>query len=233
MILPLFLFLALIITGKRGPALFFLLALICVYLVPAKGIKKVRRYLLLLFAVLAAVVIIWVFRDTFSRIPLIGRILDSIAGAIEGKDITSGRSRLYAWAIELFKRNPLFGIGWGRFRTTVVGNVTKVYDYEVHNIYLQLLAETGIIGFVAFTATFVTFWMITRTAYSKCVNRNLQGEFVWRKLLFFSLTYQTYFLLYGLSGNPLYDPFFQLMYIFSCMIATAYYGAKDTLKMNM
>lgn len=226
--LPLFLFFALILTGKRGPTLFLILTFIYAYLVPVKGAKKVKRYWRIFLILFFTVIIIWAFRDALSQIPFIGRILNTIAGAIDGEDVTSGRTRLYLWALKLFKENPIFGIGWGRFRTTVVGHVTLVYELEVHNIYLQLLAETGLIGFLVFVTMFVIFWNEARIAYCNTVNIQQKSvrKTIWTKLLFFSLAYQTYFLLYGLSGNPLYDPHFQIMYIFSCLIITAHSGIK-------
>ena len=230
LVLPLFMFLALVLTGKRGPALFFIMTLVFVYLIPVKGIKKIQRYWRIFMIFFVAVIMLWAFRDVLLQLPLVGRMLNTIVGVIEGEDISSGRSRLYMWALNLFKNNPLFGIGWGRFRTTVVGNVTLVYELETHNIYLQLLAETGIIGFLVFTVLFLSFWNVTREAYSRCVQNSNQDEIVWRKLLFFSFSYQTYFLLYGLSGNPLYDPHFQIMYIFSCAIIVAYNGVKGSIK---
>ena len=229
-VLSLFLLLALLLTVKRGPTLFLILTVIYCYLAPVKGSKKMKRYWALFLIILFAVIILFAFRDVLSSIPIVGKILDTIAGVIDGEDVTSGRTRLYLWALELFKRNPIFGIGWGRYRTTVVGNVTLVKDLETHNIYLELLAETGIIGFIAFVTTFLLFWNTTRIAYCKCVQENNPYETDWRNLLYFSLAYQTYFLLYGLTGNPLYDPHFQLMYIFSCMIIAAYNVAKRNIR---
>ncbi len=227
--LPLFLLLGLLLTVKRGPTFFFILTVIYCYLAPVKSSKKMKRYWTLFLIVAFALIVLFAFRDALSSIPIVGKILDTIAGVINGEDVTTGRTRLYLWALELFRRNPIFGIGWGRYRTTVVGNVTLVKDFETHNIYLQLLAETGIIGFIAFVTTFLIFWNTTRIAYCKCVQNNNLYEANWRKLLYFSLAYQTYFLLYGLTGNPLYDPHFQLMYIFSCVIIAAYSIAKRNM----
>ena len=225
-ILLMILLIGLFLTQKRGPILFLILTAMYCYLAPVKGYEKLKRYWRLFSFVLIAVIIIWAFRDTLSSVSFVGKILDSIAGAIDGKDITSGRTRLYIWAIELFKRNPIVGIGWGRYRTTVVGNVTLFSELEAHNIYFQLLAETGIIGFIVFVTTFIIFWNSTRIALCDIVQRNSSLETEWRNLLYFSFAYQTYFLLYGLTGNPLYDPHFQLMYIFSCMIMTGYSFSK-------
>lgn len=229
-IFPLFLFLAVALTGKRGPVMFLILTIVFCYLVPVKGVKKVQRYWKIFLVVFVVVIVLWFFRDALSYIPIIGRLLDSFAKVADGEDISSGRTRLYLWAIKLFIENPLFGIGWGNFRTSVVGNVTLATELETHNIYLQLLCETGIIGFLGFILLFFTFWKTTRDAYMECIqNVNL---IKWRNPLYYSFAYQTYFLLYGLTGNPLYDPFFQIMFVFSCVITVSFVGVTKHLNYN-
>lgn len=228
-IMPLLLLAALVLTGKRGPTVFLVATVILCYLAPVSGSRKFKRYWKLFLLGVAGLLFLWMFRDALASIPIIGRTFDSIKAYGEGEDVTSGRSRLYVWALELFRKNPLFGIGWGRFRTTVVGNVTVAKELETHDIYLQLLAETGITGFIVFVSTFLLFWNTTRIAYCDCVRKNDPDTTGWRQLLLFSFAYQTYFLFYGLTGNPLYDPHFQIMYLFSCLIIAAYTTLKDPL----
>ena len=45
--------------------------------------------------------------------------------------------------LEQFRKHPVLGIGFGNFHEFY-------YTYEVHNTYISLLAETGIIGFSGF-----------------------------------------------------------------------------------
>ncbi len=68
----------------------------------------------------------------------------------------TGAGRLLLWdtAWKLFTQSPIFGVGWGNFE--------QIYGYYihvswippgvlwVHNLYLQLLSETGLVGFGAF-----------------------------------------------------------------------------------
>ncbi len=75
-------------------------------------------------------------------------------------------ARLVAWnaGLRMFRENPVFGIGLGNFRPRMA-----VYraadDLEIvslaHNAYLEIAAEMGLVGLVAFVtllgATFVTF----------------------------------------------------------------------------
>ena len=221
-VLCLFLFAALIMTGKRGPLVFLIVAAVCCLLAPLKRENKARRYLCILLLVVVAGFVFWALKDELSAIPAFEKIYGAAEGLAGGEDISTGRSKLYGWAIELFTRNPVMGIGWGRYRTTTIGNVTVAKELETHDIYLQLLAEDGIIGFAVFIVLFVIFWNTTRIAYPKCLRENEVQDAGWKHLLFFAFAYQTYFLLYGLTGNPLYDPHFQIMYIFSCMIPLAY-----------
>jgi O-antigen ligase len=65
--------------------------------------------------------------------------------------------RLVLWGIawNFFTGSPLLGVGWGNFSALYGSYVTDISwipagQFEVHNIYLQLLAETGLAGFSAF-----------------------------------------------------------------------------------
>jgi O-antigen ligase len=65
--------------------------------------------------------------------------------------------RLVLWGIawNFFTGSPLLGVGWGNFAALYGSYVTDISfipagQFQVHNIYLQLLAETGLVGFGAF-----------------------------------------------------------------------------------
>jgi O-antigen ligase len=76
---------------------------------------------------------------------------------------TSGRSALWTVAGRMIAAEPLTGVGIGNFpirsvdfllRPGALSNDTYVIKtpLEAHNIYLQLLAETGLVGFLLFAA---------------------------------------------------------------------------------
>ncbi len=62
------------------------------------------------------------------------------------------RFAMWASAWNLFTHSPVFGVGWGNFTAVFdLGNPYFVPDQvAAHNIYLQLLSETGLVGFAAF-----------------------------------------------------------------------------------
>lgn len=61
-------------------------------------------------------------------------------------DITSGRGEIYSELIGRFTKYPILGSG---FQTTPLYNAIGM---QGHNLFLQMLAETGVIGFLAMTA---------------------------------------------------------------------------------
>lgn len=61
---------------------------------------------------------------------------------------TSARSRLDHWSygLDLFKSNPLFGVGMGRF--------TERYHHTAHNSFILVIAEAGFLGGFVWVAMF-------------------------------------------------------------------------------
>jgi O-antigen ligase len=61
------------------------------------------------------------------------------------------RLQQYVIGIDLFSRYPLFGIGGANF-TYVAGDtllwLPEVRNHRIHNLYIELLAETGLPGFI-------------------------------------------------------------------------------------
>ncbi len=195
----------LLMTGKRGPLVFCLAGIFTAYFVYHSN-NPTNRIIKILAIVLAAM-IIWVLGSSVfpQAFPTIGRLI--------GTDtIDAVRFKLYNQAIDAFKGNFLFGIGWDAFRYTFMtfGNALNV-----HNIYIQLLCECGIIGFIAFVLFFL--WNIV-SAIKKLrrVALTPDCDSKIRIILTFSVMYQVFFLMYGLTGNPLYDAPTLVVYILCC-----------------
>lgn len=76
----------------------------------------------------------------------------------EFEDDQSTLSRVILWytAWNLFLSSPVHGIGFGTFSSISDQYLPTIYDMPeglgVHNIYLELLAESGVIGLVSFLA---------------------------------------------------------------------------------
>jgi putative inorganic carbon (HCO3(-)) transporter len=128
---------AVFLTQSRGGilALAGVLMLAIWFLVP----RLITRVKILGGAVLACMLLLPPLLNQFERL----------------QDIDDGsRTLLWAAAASLFHDHPLLGVGYGNYRflyadsTFIPGAVVGRLD--AHNIYLQLLAETGVVGFLSF-----------------------------------------------------------------------------------
>lgn len=213
---------ALLLTGKRGIILFLIISIIFCSIIPQRGKKKYNRMWGAFVGISLFIILFLTFEDLLADVPLFREAIETINGWTAGEDVSSGRSSLYAWAIQQIIKHPINGIGWNRFRETIIGHVTIRAKLDVHNVYLQLLCETGIIGFISFCMIFITGWIIAKRAYCNCLSEKCESLTKWRPALFFAFVYETFFLLYCLTGNPLYDQVHQIMYVFSWAIVIAY-----------
>ncbi|MHC1708674.1 MAG: O-antigen ligase family protein [Bacteroidales bacterium] len=77
-------------------------------------------------------------------------------------DESSTNARLSSWkrSVRLIKENPVLGVGTGNWKVQVLKYenptlVDFVYMYKNHNDFLEITAETGIIGGLAFISIFL------------------------------------------------------------------------------
>ena len=101
--------------------------------------KKIRGLIIITVLIIATLIII-------SRTGFVSRFEEVFQKIIlretHSQDVTGGRFVLWFNAWNLFKSNPVRGIGWEQFI-----NYNR-YRHDVHNTYLQWLCESGIVGFV-------------------------------------------------------------------------------------
>lgn len=74
------------------------------------------------------------------------------------------RFLLWQTAWNYFVGSPVIGVGWGNFTALYGLDLTSFNPGElaVHNIYLQLLSETGLVGFVSFFYLVIQSWRQAR-----------------------------------------------------------------------
>lgn len=141
--------LAALATASRTGLVALVALLVCAPLVAGRG----RRILMTALAVLilgGAGMYIAVFAPDSTR----DHISDTGGGG-------SGRTDIWKIAMRMGKANPVLGVGLGNFQTSSVhyllepGTITRS-DYIVdepkvaHNTYLEMFAETGLVGLVLF-----------------------------------------------------------------------------------
>jgi O-antigen ligase len=153
---PLFLA-AFIFTGSRSGVLSLTFALVAMVAFAGK-----RRPQALMAALVAAVVAFGVF-VAFAPDSIKTRISQTTPGQVSPEE---GRRTLWAVGWRMFEDEPVRGVGLGSFRASSVhyilepGALTRtdtVIDIHepAHNVYLQVLAEEGLIGEILFLAVLV------------------------------------------------------------------------------
>lgn len=210
------------LTGKRGQFFSLISAIILYVIIQLKRCvmrkslyKIILSFLSILFLVTLGLTF-FKFKVDFSNF----RISFMQEGKMSTLDNLNGRSLLWLTALTAFFNNPLVGIGWKNFAVFYgSGN-------HVHNIYLQLITETGVIGFVLFIVATI----ITLTSSIKILRRNNNLSKKEKGYLRMAFIYQIFFLVYGMSGNPLFDSFYFFPYMISArVVITEIYDEKKAI----
>lgn len=195
-------FIAVILTSKRAHLLFGLIAILFVYYFSNPKKMKSRAFILILLGGIAIPVILFLS----TRIPLLNDTLSRFQDMDDDSHLTN-RFALWEHAFQMFKNKPLLGNGWMSFRYDYSiyfynGQGTQGEYINAHNVYIQLLAEVGIVGFLLYMGIIVyllynVFFMIRKCQKNKDVQIQLP--------LYFSAAFLIFYILYSFTGNCLYD----------------------------
>lgn len=134
---------ALLLTQSRGGLLAYVaMLMVSAYLLAPDRKTRMRRLAVLLVACLLAAAVAGFFFQRLSEI-----------------DDYTAVSRLAIWggAFTVFARAPLVGAGFGKLRPMMGGllGLPEGWMGDAHNLYLELLAESGLAGFMAFAVLIV------------------------------------------------------------------------------
>jgi putative inorganic carbon (HCO3(-)) transporter len=152
---------ALLLTQSRGGLLAYVaMLMVNAYLLAPDRKTRVRRLALVLVVCLLAAAVAGLF---FQRL---GEIDDYTAV-----------SRLAIWggAFTVFARSPVVGAGFGNLRPLMGGllGLPEGWMGDAHNLYLELLAESGLVGLMAFAVLIICALRAAR----RCV-RQSRDEFM-------------------------------------------------------
>lgn len=205
--LAIFFFSTLLMIGKRGHLIFFLSSLLITYIL----CNKISKTLLKKIAIFSASFLLAI-GICFITIPATKNTLKRFTSS---ENISSGRFTLYRIAIDMYKVNHK-PIGWGQYSKALK------YNYVgVHNDYLQIFVETGLIGSIIVLSANIYFLII---AY-KHVKKNKKSTFA--KITLF---YNIFFLSYSLTGIPHYD--FETNIIYFLLNSLLIYSMNSNLDYN-
>lgn len=201
------------LTGKRAHSLFVVAAALFCYYAFNRDKKFGSAFKIIVFIIFA--VVVYIIAAQFIQ-PL-QNIIIRFQKTMAGGDVTVGRLDMLNECISMFKSNYLIGTGWGSFTYYTSSGLMNA-----HNVFAQLLAENGLILSIPFFA-----FIIMSFSHAMKVAKSLFSISNPTRTQYLSIVYsvfiQTFFLMYCLTGNPLYD--FQMLcpYIFGCSIVEYYY----------
>lgn len=186
---------ALVMTFKRSGMLSVALVSIIILIYNKKiSLVSVAKFVFVFFLVVVAAY------QWIKDVPEVKESLELSTERFEqkdGQDITSGRGELANRAISIFEEHPILGIGYGGYSVDS--------DKGAHNVYLQVLCEGGIIGFLLY----LPYMIVNLIKVIGCIRRK-NGDLM---LLNMSLFIQLYYIIYSGVGNCLTDNFIFLLYV--------------------
>ena len=202
LLLSVVLFLAILFTGKR----MLLLTAVFMFLASLLAGRSLKNKIRAIGIIGVGIIILVLFVKyvpaasiTFQRFML-----------TESYDTMNGREDMWISALKIFENNKIIGCGYGSYQS-VSGSI-----YNGHNSYLQLLAETGILGCAILSIIFVT-----TIIYAI---RNLHKNKSTMNYLALNLLILTF--LYAYTGNVFHTSY-QLITFFVAIAITNYSQEKN------
>lgn len=83
----------------------------------------------------------------------------------------NARLKFWGWTVDLIKENPVLGVGSGNWKIVILEreNLEKAnftYMYKVHNDFLEITAESGLIaGFLFISMFVIVFFLFVKTIF--------------------------------------------------------------------
>lgn len=148
------------------------------------------------------VVVIWI---AFSNMPATQIMMKRF---VDNENPLTYRAVIYSNIFERFWSSPLVGTG--------TASAYSLLGIGGHNIYLTVLMENGMLGFMLLIVALVYSLGHTVLIAMRFGRYSYDNTI---PFLLFSIYIQVFFLVYGMSGNPLYDNYILYFYIFSVLIA--------------
>ena len=218
-------YIALFLTGKRAHLLFTTASIgLAVYVYGRYEKNNFIKYLILIIVTILSIVL------AYALIPQVTTVLNRFIGMEDDGNLV-GRYMWWAAAYESFLNHKWIGIGWFGFRNIVAPTV--FYTGHAHNIYIQLLCETGIVGTIIFVSWFLYAFIISTKFLQYIAKNKMTVAPYFSTLALFCMIYQGYFLMYGLTGNPLYDPYVYPIYLVACVIPIYYLHNKQKILFHL
>lgn len=221
---------ALLLTGKRGHIVFACAAIFALYYFSLSKEKGINRGLKFIGIIL---IILCIGSIVLPMIPALSTFIERFRLSIASGDISTNRTGLlWPLAIQGFKQSPLFGLGWCQYTSSLSEQIVgRGIYYHAHNVYLQLLCDTGVVGFSIYFIWMIRSVLNTLKNYKAIIAKDIYNNII-KSQMAFSLGFQLFFLLYNFTGNALYDKEMFIPYFAACAI-NLYYSSHLIMKSSI
>ncbi|MGB3717256.1 MAG: O-antigen ligase family protein, partial [Candidatus Promineifilaceae bacterium] len=146
---------------------------IAITLVAMVYLRVIKLWHFVILSIAAIVLVLLAVPDYVYRISTAVDVAELASGNVdEAGGSIQGRATVNLAAFNIFLDHPLFGVGPGQTNlyTREYGNELGIRtlegDRRAHNMYLEELADTGVVGFAAFLAilliTMLQLWQVRR-----------------------------------------------------------------------
>lgn len=195
--LTMFYIAAICLCFSRGVWLSFIVSMGFLLIQRSEGVKSRKLMIVSAFVLLIIIVL---------SIPQVSDIIISRVSTIVSFKYGTNKERLLRWAtaIAMFRRYPILGAGYGSFAfsyindPSILGAKSK-YGMGAHSEYLQVLSETGLVGFIGWMWIIISFFLYG----FKLLNRlGLSKEnMLWRSLAIGIMSAELALLIHFLVNN--------------------------------
>lgn len=199
---------AISLSSRSAIVVFLLILLFFILFQSILNKDSVRRWTLVYFfcAIVLFSCLFWflvMHKNAKEKISSVLQLPEQIIAYVLFNEQESYRTiaRLVIWnnAINRFKENPLFGVGYG---SEYHNEILKIDHSHPHSIIFQLLAETGLIGFGIFS--FFTFFVFKKSIADY---KSIQSTEYKSTYLFYPLSF-TFFLLFSCFHFAIHENYF-------------------------
>ncbi len=151
--------------------------------------------------------------------PLLGRIAATVMEFSGGQEISSsGRDYIWKQAMLHYNEHPMLGIG--------ISNFKEIEGISVHNTYIQMLCEGGILGFTLMIIPFV--WCFISSVKRCLIDKKTR----YYPYLLLSLAFQLNFIIEGITDNAIENTTGFIIYAFAISILVDYKNRYNLCKME-
>lgn len=199
-------------TAKRTAILITIIAIALFWILVNKNLlHKVNTNTIIKSAIFIVIGVL-VARYIYTSTNILSSVLEKISLVSSMGDTSNGRIELWKKALEEFYNSPIWGVG--------LKSIYKQIGFDVHNTYLQILAETGIIGFIVFL---IGIGSIFSRSYKNVsfvlVNEQDEKE---KCAVGTGFVLMIFFLIYGFLGNTFIDYLPLMLFVISVYMTFSY-----------